>query len=1226
MTSLLGSLTELPTAVIVLLKMTVLLGAGWVLHFGLVRRNPRWRVLVWRGVMAGMILLPVGELLLPKLQIAVAPPPVLEEPVARVVEHEPVTPVQSDAYVAPVAPVPVSNAREPFPILLWAKQHPSFMLLTGWGLISLILAVRVLCVTHRVRRVVTASESAPERIRRLMEKVAEDLRCRTRVDLRVTPGLGSPFLAGVFRPVLVLPERMTDERHAGELPAVFAHELAHLHAHDLIWIAAGKWLAVLWWFHPLVWTARAAYIGACEEVCDAVAADYVGGAPSYSRTLARAALELVVDAPAPGGIPMIRTSDITRRLRNLRRGIKAAALARRRVVAGILLGCATLVVLGCLQWVRAGHRGTAESPSSEKQLKKLIDDFVYDGKINTPIPSTSPVDLDVIVSVLATQENLLRDIDCSFSAVSRSNETGEVRDRYEGSWRYDTRQHYQLLSVSYLSYFDGDERNPDLLQIYAYDGEEMREWSDSNNSGNFSTEPLNSGALSFPFGPYVLSRHPLRQEEPLLTYSEFLSAKEIRGIQEPFQPTIVGWEKLRLAEGKLVETVVIDVAIKGTSFKVKMWLDPRKQFLPRRIVHYTPDDYDSTYHGPIVDIVTDEYKEVGTPDGPVFVPVKGRVAGISIQENKYASTTRLLVERIAINQDMSPDDYRFEWPDGARILNLDNNDWGYMKGGRYFPGRAYEAAEEAKEAAESNDSNQVTASAGEGRPVRFPEDRSLGKLKVRDEGPHVHREEGWEPLCDARGTVRVPAGKQLRLHVGLEAAKDLSPLTELEPEDLHHVVLRGTEVRDDALKHLAHLTGLQGLDLSYTLITDEGLKHLNAMTSLKNLGLDGTQLGDPGLANIKGMTSLESLDLKGTNITDAGMVHLKSLKDFRHLLITGIGDEGVAHLSELPALEFLQIQDARVSEASIPSFKRMKSIKRVLLSGDQIYDDLLAALRAALPDCEIHDPQQGRYPPPAWRKKFNAVYRLEDGEVLRRVAPPFIPQRMDYYRHEHASQAEAIPRGPDYMTFHWDKKLKHWGMGFTNDLSVRAVLHHTLKLESFEYEDPDGILSIQLPGDWIVRKTAPHTERLKALENILKDELGEAIRFEQRTVERDVIVASGKFAHNPLSDVEDQRSIHMFAAKYDSDGHAGHSEATVAELLRHVGDFVSQRVIDETESTGQEEIEIRFHDLKRLRQPATAPAERARLLNLLLENLSKQTSLQFRLERRNVNVWFVTGD
>jgi len=360
-------LPELPTTAIVMLKMTVLLGAGWLLHVALVRRNPRWRVLVWRGVMAGMVLLPVGELLLPKLQVPVAPPVPVEEPIRPLIIDQSAGPAESDAYVEPIVPGPLPvDAPEPFSILVWTKEHLSSLLLTAWAVIGSILAVRLFFTVHRVRRVITASEPASARIRRAMERVAEDLHCRGAIDLRVTADLRSPFLAGAIRPVLVLPERITDEPHAAELPAVFAHELAHVRMHDLIWILAGKWLSVLLWFQPLVWTVRAAHVAACEQVCDAVAADYVGGGPTYSQTLARAALELMVDAPALAGIPMIRSSDITRRLRNLKRGIKAAALARPWVAAAAFLGCVTLAALGCVKLVQAERIESSVTVLSEE--------------------------------------------------------------------------------------------------------------------------------------------------------------------------------------------------------------------------------------------------------------------------------------------------------------------------------------------------------------------------------------------------------------------------------------------------------------------------------------------------------------------------------------------------------------------------------------------------------------------------------------------------------------------------------------------------------------------------------------------------------------------------------------------------------------------------------------------------------------------------------------------
>ena len=363
-------LPELSTAAVVMLKMTVLLCGGWILHFAFARRNPRWRVLVWRGVMLGMVLLPVGEVLLPKLQVPVAPPLPIEELVTPLVPNGSPAPVEPEtyAYAAPgsTAPLPI-EAPEPFSILVWTREHLSLLLLTAWALIGSILAVRLFCTIHRVRQVVRATKAAPERIRRAMEKVAADLQCRARVEVRVTSDLRSPFLAGAIPPVLVLPERMTDEQHAGELPAVFAHELAHVRTHDLIWTLAGKWLSVLLWFHPLIWTVRAAHATACEQVCDAVAAEYVGGSPTYSQTLARAALELVVDAPALAGIPMIRSADITRRLRNLKRGIKAAALARPWVAATVVVGCVTLTALGCLKFVCSEAAQTGESRAASEQ-------------------------------------------------------------------------------------------------------------------------------------------------------------------------------------------------------------------------------------------------------------------------------------------------------------------------------------------------------------------------------------------------------------------------------------------------------------------------------------------------------------------------------------------------------------------------------------------------------------------------------------------------------------------------------------------------------------------------------------------------------------------------------------------------------------------------------------------------------------------------------------------
>ena len=44
-----------------------------------------------------------------------------------------------------------------------------------------------------------------------------------------------------------------------------------------------------------------------------------------------------------------------------------------------------------------------------------------------------------------------------------------------------------------------------------------------------------------------------------------------------------------------------------------------------------------------------------------------------------------------------------------------------------------------------------------------------------------------------------------------------------------------------------------------------------------------------------------------------------------------------------------------------------------------------------------------------WRKRFDAVYRLEPGEVVKRIAPPFIPERKQYYLATLSHQAKVLP-------------------------------------------------------------------------------------------------------------------------------------------------------------------------------------------------------------------------
>lgn len=74
----------------------------------------------------------------------------------------------------------------------------------------------------------------------------------------------SPFVLGVFRPVIYLPFGLEE----GDRTYVLAHERAHIRRHDHWWKPAGFFLLTVYWFNPVMW---AAYILLCRDIeaaCD----------------------------------------------------------------------------------------------------------------------------------------------------------------------------------------------------------------------------------------------------------------------------------------------------------------------------------------------------------------------------------------------------------------------------------------------------------------------------------------------------------------------------------------------------------------------------------------------------------------------------------------------------------------------------------------------------------------------------------------------------------------------------------------------------------------------------------------------------------------------------------------------------------------------------------------------------------------------------------------------
>jgi hypothetical protein len=259
----------------------------------------------------------------------------------------------------------------------------------------------------------------------------------------------------------------------------------------------------------------------------------------------------------------------------------------------------------------------------------------------------------------------------------------------------------------------------------------------------------------------------------------------------------------------------------------------------------------------------------------------------------------------------------------------------------------------------------------------------------------------------------------------------------------------------------------------------------------------------------------------------------------------------------------------------------------------------------------------------SWRARFDRVYNLGQEEVLKRIAPPFIDERMDFYQNIEPTQAAAIPAGPATFYFRWDGRLRTWGMSFGGERTVADVINMALGLRRDEFEGPERLLGMKLPGDWIVRSSVPREDALQALADILLHDEGRRIAFEKHRVEREVIVARGRFRFKPADGTYDRTSIHVYEGGPDRGEGGGGASGTIGEFLKDLGNVaLPLPVIDETRHDADARVEWRWNRSGYLRG-TSEEADRTARIDRVLANLSAQTGLRFDRERRPMEIWFL---
>jgi len=253
-----------------------------------------------------------------------------------------------------------------------------------------------------------------------------------------------------------------------------------------------------------------------------------------------------------------------------------------------------------------------------------------------------------------------------------------------------------------------------------------------------------------------------------------------------------------------------------------------------------------------------------------------------------------------------------------------------------------------------------------------------------------------------------------------------------------------------------------------------------------------------------------------------------------------------------------------------------------------------------------------------WRKEFLRQYKLTDNESVKYIARPPRSVRRNYWL-AHPRIAYR-PDQPATILFAWENGgCAERELFYSNSPgTIRKIIEKILGVGHVQIQltGPDTYPRVAtIKGDWIFRPQATYQQKSLALENILSRELRKRVSFQLQRQRTTTVTVSGDYRYRPLSPSDLSGAIHVFADKFNPANPGPTATAkSVVDLLRRIG---KRAGIDLTVQTANlESTPVKYTLSPEIAQLANIPdwTETARKLNLILDNLSRQTGLKFNLD------------
>jgi bla regulator protein blaR1 len=122
----------------------------------------------------------------------------------------------------------------------------------------------------------------------LLRRLETLAKARRHIPMLRSADMMEPGIFGIFHPLMLWPDRLSERLENEHIEGILAHELVHVRRHDNLTAAIHMLVEVVFWFHPMVWWIESRMLQERERACDEAVVQLAGRPEVYAEGLLKA--------------------------------------------------------------------------------------------------------------------------------------------------------------------------------------------------------------------------------------------------------------------------------------------------------------------------------------------------------------------------------------------------------------------------------------------------------------------------------------------------------------------------------------------------------------------------------------------------------------------------------------------------------------------------------------------------------------------------------------------------------------------------------------------------------------------------------------------------------------------------------------------------------------------------------------------------------------------------